>query len=346
MPDASATATVLIASSAALVLLAACHLWYAWGVSRVLGAHGAPTWRAWVPLLGEAELFRLGRIDPVRAVLLLVPFVAVYGFVLRVAAVHRIGTAYGRGIGMTVLGALLPPVWATVLAGAQPVAAATPGEDAEGDEGAPELAVPPTDAAPALDPAAAMVSPLGAVPDAAPAVPAPAASAPSLSAPGPITHVPGPAAPAASPAAPAASPAAPAPAAAPAPPAPAASPADDLEDSTNVVRGVREWELVLPDGRAVVLVAPVVVLGRRPVAPDASIQAVAVPDQTRTVSKQHARLAWSDGNWTVTDLGSTNGVSVLTGDGAEREVGPGTPAPVGDAFLLGECRLEMRRVGV
>ena len=110
------------------------------------------------------------------------------------------------------------------------------------------------------------------------------------------------------------------------------------------MRGVREWELVLPDGRAVVLVAPIVLLGRRPVASDDSAQAVAVPDQTRTVSKQHARLAWSDGGWTITDLGSTNGVSVLT-DGADREVEPGASELVGDAFLLGECRLEMRRSG-
>ena len=177
MPDVSAI-TVLTASAGALVLLGALHLWYAWAVSRVLAAHGAPTWRAWVPLLGEAELFRLGRVDPVKVVLLLVPFVAVYGVVLRAIAVHRIGAGYGRGAGMTALGALLPPVWATVLAGAQPVAAHSADADAEG--AAPLLPEPPSTALPAT------IASGEETPDAASADPAPVASASSPSAPGPI----------------------------------------------------------------------------------------------------------------------------------------------------------------
>ncbi|MCR2784670.1 MULTISPECIES: FHA domain-containing protein [unclassified Microbacterium] len=341
MPDASAAAPVLMASACALIVLAAWHVWYSWGLARVFAAHGAPTWRAWVPVLREAELFRLGSVDPVKVVLLLVPFVAVYGFVLRVMAVHRIGVGYGRGAGMTALGAVLPPVWATLLADARPVPA---GADAAADVPAAPVPAPAGHAASSRVPAAPS-APAGAAPAPVMHVPAPPAPA-STPTPAPIMHMPAPA-PAPAPPAPAAS-APPALAAPPAAPASAPTPAapDDVDEHTHVVSGVREWELLLPDGTAVVLVAEDVVLGRRPFSPDESTQAVAVPDHTRTVSKQHARLAWSGDGWTITDLGSTNGVSLLTADGDEQEIESGTPVPLGEAFLLGEYRLALRRDGV
>lgn len=336
MPDASATASILVASVCLLVFLAAWHLWYSWGVSRVLAAHGAPTWRAWVPVLREAELFRLGGVDPVKVALLLVPFVAVYGLVLRVTAVHRIGAGYGRGAGMTALGAVLPPVWATVLADARPIPA---GVDATaGDPAAPVL--PQAGKAAASRVSASPSAPVDAAPAPIMHVPAPPAPAPPAPAPVPPAPAPAPAPPASAPASAPAAPAAVPPASAPAPLA------DDVDERTHVVGGVREWELVLSDGTAVGLVAEIVVLGRRPFSPDESTQAVAVPDHTRTVSKQHARLTWSGDEWTITDLGSTNGVSLLTADGGEQEIESSTPVPLGGAFLLGEYRLELRRGGV
>lgn len=356
MPEAFATLPVLLASACLLAAVAAAwHLWYGWGVSRILAAQGVPTWRAWVPLLREAELFRLGNVDPVRAALLLVPFVAVYGVVLQVIAMRRIGAGYGRGAGMTVLGAVLPPAWATVLAGAQPPAEP---ERATADDDEPALLL-----VAGADAAASGVSAPPAAPIAAPPVmdlPEAGVADPRplpIPASAPISHVPGVSAPApaaetAAPASAALAPAAPAPEAPPtpvtAPPAPPASaprtavPAE-IDDRTHLVSGVREWELVLPDGTAVVLVSEAVVLGRRPAPTDPSVQAVAVPDRTRTVSKQHARLEWSGDAWTITDLGSTNGVSLLPAGGPEQLIAPGAPVPVGDAFLLGECRVEVRR---
>ena len=43
-----------------------------------------------------------------------------YALVLRIQATSRINSAFGKGNGMTVLAMVLPPLWATILAGSQP----------------------------------------------------------------------------------------------------------------------------------------------------------------------------------------------------------------------------------
>ncbi|YAF74739.1 DUF5684 domain-containing protein [Sphingomonas sp. G5] len=113
---------------AILVPVIALHVWYAIGLSRVFATHGGEPWRAWIPLVNEAELFRLGRLDPVRAVLLVVPGVNIYGLVLKATAAHRIGQTAGRGAGTTALAVIFPPVWATILS-ARPRTDAAPAGD-------------------------------------------------------------------------------------------------------------------------------------------------------------------------------------------------------------------------
>ncbi|MFX5603137.1 FHA domain-containing protein, partial [Acinetobacter baumannii] len=76
-----------------------------------------------------------------------------------------------------------------------------------------------------------------------------------------------------------------------------------------------------PNGIPVDLTSDVVILGRRP-APDAAhpdAQLVAIADETRTVSKTHARLQLRGEKWFVTDLDSTNGVLFATLMGTEVE---------------------------
>jgi pSer/pThr/pTyr-binding forkhead associated (FHA) protein len=103
--------------------------------------------------------------------------------------------------------------------------------------------------------------------------------------------------------------------------------------------------LVPPLGAAIPLTSDVVIVGRRPVA-DArhpGAQLVPIADETRTMSKTHARLERRDDTWTVTDLASTNGVAVVAEDGAEIEIGESGSAAIGERFLLGDAELRLTR---
>jgi pSer/pThr/pTyr-binding forkhead associated (FHA) protein len=438
-------------AGALLVPAVALHIWYAIGLARVFDARGVETWRAWVPVVNDAEIFRLGRIDPVRAVLLLVPFVNVYALVLKVRAAHRIGTASGRGAGTTALAVLFPPVWSTLLAsGPKAMDAASPAPTApspaeaqvSAEPAGPIAAVPgiaaaaagsrssvpepeapavvptlpgPVEIAPELEhtslrrsaragddvpPSAVAGEPVPSPAD-APAPSPVTASAPASASPGPapapVASTPaasgselpsdstaGPARTdpleAADPAAPdgvitrapgsdpavgvsASAPADP-PSAVTAPPtlerveettdatgapsaeaAAAAAPVDEQTQLRPRSRRRGEWTLGLPNGRQVPLTSRTVVLGRKPAASDESVQAIAVVDSTRTVSKQHARLDWTVTGWTVTDLDSTNGVTLVHDDGRAERIGAGGTAPVPGRFRLGDAHLELRPAG-
>ncbi|KEP74117.1 hypothetical protein HR12_20385, partial [Microbacterium sp. SUBG005] len=149
-------------AGAVLVIALVLHVWYAIGLSRVIAVHGGEPWRAWVPLVNEAEVFRLGRLDPVRAVLLIVPFVSVYALVLKARAAHRLGESTGRGAGTTALAVVLPPAWAMLLAripetDAEPSAAGriTVVETAAADDAVAPIAAVPGTSAGATPPAAA-----------------------------------------------------------------------------------------------------------------------------------------------------------------------------------------------
>ncbi|WP_394554658.1 DUF5684 domain-containing protein [Agromyces sp. MMS24-JH15] len=136
-----------------------------------------------------------------------------------------------------------------------------------------------------------------------------------------------------------------APAAPAAPAAAAATPApvveeDDYEVTVVVDRRPRvTWLLLIEDGPSQVLAADRVVLGRNPLAADGE-QALAVPDPTRTLSKTHARLELEDGRWTITDLGSTNGVLIDEG-GVERLVDAHVAVPATGRFVLGEVGMRI-----
>ncbi|WP_460773285.1 FHA domain-containing protein [Microbacterium sp. GXF7504] len=341
----------------ALAIVGAWHVWYALALSRVFAARDTEPWRAWVPVLNEAEVLRLGREDPVKAALLLVPLVNLYAIVLKAVAAARIGRADERPDGLVALAVLLPPLWATLLAAPRREQARTPlpvpagtRAPARGAGARPQAAERPS--SPPLPPAApAPTAAAAASPaPAAPVAPAPAAAAPATSAPAPVAP-PAPPAPAAAAAAPpvpsSAAPASAVPAedAQPLTRRAAARRRAEVDDATAIVRAPAGWELVLPTGDAVALTARVIVLGRNP-QPEGDAQVVAVFDTTRTVSKRHARLEWTGREWTVTDLDSTNGVT-LAGDAEDvgRTPAAGVATPVAERFRLGDAVLRLRRVG-
>jgi hypothetical protein len=115
----------------------------------------------------------------------------------------------------------------------------------------------------------------------------------------------------------------------------------DVEATVVVDRTPRRtWRLELDDGDVLTLSGDVVVLGRNPTA-DGGEQRLAVPDRTRTLSKTHARLARRDGGWTITDLGSTNGVLIVDSAGDEVLIDPHRETPVLGRFVLGEVGMRV-----
>ncbi|MDQ1082916.1 MULTISPECIES: DUF5684 domain-containing protein [Microbacterium] len=123
---------------------------------------------------------------------------------------------------------------------------------------------------------------------------------------------------------------------------------DDLDalDRTVVTRRKRiPWMLVPPSGTPIALTSDVVILGRRP-APDAAhpdAQLVAITDETRTVSKTHARLNLRGDTWFVTDLDSTNGVLFATVMGTDVEAPRGEEIEAGARFFLGDAEVRLAR---
>lgn len=291
-----------------------------------------------------------------------------FALVIHIRMLRTLCRGFGLGTGYVVLGALLFPVWASVVGWGS---ARWLGREAP-TEPAPFRSLPPTGtgvptppvatslATPA--PAAVPAPPLFAPSHPAPGAPAAAAApaAPPVSepisaspwAPPPPPAETGPAAPAAPAApqswsAPTSSPMA-APSAQPAAPV-AATPSiagatpvaeeADLDDHTILAaRRGPQTALRLPNGSSVVLSATAVVLGRNPLAPDEApdAQVVAVDDVTRTVSKTHALLRHTGTGWTITDLASTNGVFVGPDD-----VEASGPTPVSGVFHLGDAELQL-----
>ncbi|MGX1701007.1 DUF5684 domain-containing protein [Microbacterium sp. NPDC055357] len=111
--DASAVAAAGLTWS--LVALAL-YVWTAIALAAVFRKSGEPAWAGWVPVYNQVVLFRLGGVSPFLLLLYLVPGAgAVAVWILQIIACHRINAAFTLGTGMTVLAALVFPVWASIL---------------------------------------------------------------------------------------------------------------------------------------------------------------------------------------------------------------------------------------
>lgn len=111
---------------------------------------------------------------------------------------------------------------------------------------------------------------------------------------------------------------------------------EDVDDRTVLATRHRPaYQLTLPGGQTVLLTEETVLLGRSPEAGAESAQLIDVHEETRTISKTHAKLVRSGNEWTIIDMDSTNGVFLVDETGAETEV-QGS-APVHGAFMLGDA---------
>jgi len=272
--NATDPTAALVGSLISLLLSAAVYVWIALALSAVFRKSGVESWKAWVPILNSVVLLQLAGLS---GWWLLVAFVPVLGAIVLVVVfvfvVYRLSVAFGFGVGMTVLGVLVFPVWASVIGwgsarwvGREVDAASR--RAAEAAAGLPPLPAFPTPAsragataavpAPAADPAVSGFAPPPAYTPPAPAAPAPAAAAPApaSAAPAAPETMPAPVVPA---------PAAPAPAA----PATAASPAPAVSAAPVVVPPPGGWTPPPLPGRPVSAAAAEAALDGAPV-PEAS----------------------------------------------------------------------------
>ncbi|HWD61181.1 MAG TPA: FHA domain-containing protein [Humibacter sp.] len=106
----------------------------------------------------------------------------------------------------------------------------------------------------------------------------------------------------------------------------------------------RTWLVVLPTG-ARVPVNGALLVGRNPVRFDPwnNAELLPVDDPARSVSKTHAVIEAADDGVRVTDLHSTNGVSVVDSAGAAKALAAGDASPVaaGATVLLGSYRVQV-----
>ncbi len=108
--------TALALSMIGVVAFIALYVWVALALAAVFRKSGEEGWKAWVPILNAVVLLRLGGLSGWLLLLALIPFLGVLAvWVIVIIACHRVGAAFGSGPGMTVLAALLLPVWATII---------------------------------------------------------------------------------------------------------------------------------------------------------------------------------------------------------------------------------------
>lgn len=108
----------------------------------------------------------------------------------------------------------------------------------------------------------------------------------------------------------------------------------------------RRWQITLPTA-VVIIVDEAVLLGRNPVAiqPWPNAELVVVNDPAKTVSKTHAAVHADGDVLRVTDLHSTNGVTIVTPDGIEHPCDAGVAAAVaqGSTVYLGQYAIRVDR---
>ncbi|MHA7986917.1 FHA domain-containing protein [Rathayibacter sp. CAU 1779] len=106
----------------------------------------------------------------------------------------------------------------------------------------------------------------------------------------------------------------------------------------------RTWLVILPTGARIPVNGSLLV-GRNPVRfePWTRAELLPVDDPVRSVSKTHALIEVVGDGIRVTDLHSTNGVSVLDASGAAMPLSPGaaTAVAAGAAVLFGSYRVQL-----
>jgi len=110
----------------------------------------------------------------------------------------------------------------------------------------------------------------------------------------------------------------------------------DDDDTIFTQRRRARWVIRVVGGEEYDL-EDVTTIGREGIRPIPGV--LSIIDDTRTMSKLHARLRRESDNWFITDLGSTNGTFVRDATGTELEVKAQSEARVDGTLLLGDLEV-------
>ncbi|MFE5407352.1 DUF5684 domain-containing protein [Microbacterium sp. NPDC056569] len=229
--NATDATAVVFGTLISLLLFAGLYVWTALALSAVFRKSGVEAWKAWVPILNTIVVLQLAGLSPWLVILAFIPFVNLAFLVVWAIALFRVSVAFGFGAGMTVLGFLLFPVWASIVGWGsarwvgRETDAATRGAVGAGVRRTSGEATtpPPLPPFPTPRPQAGVPTPYPPAPTSIPPLPTDAVAA--FAPPPPSYAPPAPA--------PAAAPAAPTPASTVAPAAPVASPSAAAEASAD-----------------------------------------------------------------------------------------------------------------
>lgn len=304
---------------AAVAGAVAVSLWHGAAASVLFARSERERWRGWLPVVRDVEFFRWGGVPTYGVALLFIPIVSVYALVLRGIALRRIGRRFGWGVGMAILGVLVPPLWTTIAAvraagvdGVGDDVDATTGGDARRRDQQARVKEPRVKE-PRVK--ATRVRPARAPKPARTPIPSRASRKRS----------------------PAAAPAA--------PQRPAFAPPADISAASSTPAGTPApgYDLLVYGGPRFPLTGDRFVVGRAP-ADTSDVQAITLQDASGTLSKVHAEFYRIDQTWFVADVGSRNGVFVVTDSGVQRlEAHANSPAP--GEVRVGSLRLMIRPRG-
>ena len=90
-------------------------VWYLWAMARLFPRIGLKSTDGWIPIWNQWKLLERAGL-PGWVVLLSFVGLSIVPAIMLIMAMHRIGKEHGAGVGYTVLGVFIAPLWATLLA--------------------------------------------------------------------------------------------------------------------------------------------------------------------------------------------------------------------------------------
>ena len=112
---AAATSVLVVVSLVWIVIGIGLLVWYLWAMARLFPRIGLRAGEGWIPIWNQWKLLDRAGL-PGWLVLFTFIGLGIIPFIMQIIAMHRLGREYGASAGYTVIGVILPPLWATLFA--------------------------------------------------------------------------------------------------------------------------------------------------------------------------------------------------------------------------------------